>query len=390
MPDNIESQFDPMTDDVFDQLMDTVPQGTANADTLVGGTKPADKPKEDPKDEPKKEGKDKEAKDKPEEKTKSQEDIDKELELATDDGEAGEAVVTNDATAEILKAKAQGLIERGIWRSFEGMENFEWTDENYGELATAQATWTAQEVFEEMLDKTGEYGKAIFNHIKNGGNPEEIVDLFKEAKRIESYDITTEAGQEFLVKEYHKNVLKWSDTKIKRFIDNAIDNKSLEDEAKEVKTLLDAQVKEQIQATQKAQAEYEQQQRELQQQWAENIGNTIKGREDLTDKEKKEISTSLLQYNQKLGDGRQVNQFTLDFMKLQADPQRYIDLVLFVRNPDKYMQRIAKEEKTKAAKQAWNFVKGNGALTKNTGTSHSTTVEDKKTELKINWKDLYK
>jgi hypothetical protein len=44
-------------------------------------------------------------------------------------------------------------------------------------------------MFEELLDSTGVYGKAIIGHIKNGGNPDEIIDIFKEQKALQSLDL---------------------------------------------------------------------------------------------------------------------------------------------------------------------------------------------------------
>ena len=401
MADNIlESQFDEISDDVFAELLDT-PAQTAGTSDIIGGVKLDDK-KDAPKDKATKDApkddKDKQDdpdKDKPKEKT--QEEIDAEVEAASadavpgDDKDKGKKDTKVDAlsTADILKAKALGLIERGIWREVENLDTFEWTDENYGELATVQAQWSAEDSFNEMLDQSGDYGKAIFNHIKNGGDPKEIIDLFKEAKRVNNLDITEESGQQNIIREYYSKVLNWPESKITRFITSAIDNKALKEEATDVKTLLEAEIKAEVQAREQQQAEALKARQEQERNWAGGITTALKSREDLSEKEKRELHQNLLTYNQKLPDGRVVNQFTMDFMKLQQDPQQYIELVRFVKDPAKYTARIEKEKTKEAAKKSWEFIKGNNAVTKGGG-SHSKQEASPAEDFKIDWKQAYK
>lgn len=407
-----EAQIDTLSDEQFDVLFDTTPAGTTSPADIIGGTSPDQQEDTTEQKKPAKktakstesEEDEEDVKDKKNPSNKTDEQIQQELDELTDNktqsskdskprkqaSESGEP--TLDTNAELLKAKAEGLIERGIWKEFDGMDDFEWTDENYGELAVAQAQWSAQEVFEEMVDQTGKYGKTIFQHIKNGGNPDEIITLFKEAKRIENFDISDESGQERLVREYYKNVLTWSDQKISRFVNSAIDNKSLKDEATEVKTLLEQEIQKQVKQTTADQEASVERQKQVEKEWADNITRALKSREDIPDKEKKEIQQNLLTYNQKLADGRVVNKFTIDFMKLQQDPQKYIDLVLFVQNPEKYIQKIAKTQGKEEAKKAWSFIKGNNSLSRNTGTSHTPGKGESKenSDLIVDYKTIFK
>ena len=130
----------------------------------------------------------------------------------------------------------------------------------------------------------------------------------------------------------------------------------------------------------------------MEKQWSENITKALKSREDISDKDKRAIQQDLLVYNQKLGDGRVVNKFTIDFMELQKDPQKYIDLVLFVQNPEKYIQRIAKTQSKEEAKKAWSFIKGNNSLSRTAGSSHTTKKGDTKEsgDLIVDYKSIFK
>lgn len=408
MDDNLTTQVQTLSEDIFAQLMDEVPAGSVNPNSLVGGSKPDNKPAEQPKEEPKAKGKEKESKaegkeeSKEEEKQLTQAELDAQMAAALGDDEddeegedseedkgkgkgKGKEKLDSDTSNSILQTQAQMLIESGVWREFEGMEEFEWTNDNYAELVKQQAQWELEDRFSELLDATGPYGKAIIGHIQNGGNPEEIIDLFKEAKKIENFDISTEEGKVALLTQYYKE-LGWKDARIKRTIDAAIDNNSIDEDVAEAKDEMEAAIKEQVEAKQKAQEKYLAQQKEAEENFANNITGAIRERKDMTPAEKRDLAVSLLVYDKKLPDGRLVNQFTLDFAKLQNDPKKYIDLVMFVRDYDKFKENISKQEEKKAVKKAWEFVKGNGAAAKSGGAGHAKTKQSDKSDLVIDYR----
>lgn len=411
--DNLTTQVQTLSEDIFAQLMDEVPAGSVNPNSLMGSSKPQpQEPKEEVKEE--KKGKD-ESKNKEEstkgklkveeepgeEKQLTEEEFQKNLNKALGEDDSDEddepkdkgskdkgkstEKLDKDTSGSILQTQAQMLIDAGVWEEFEGMEEFEWTNENYAELVRQQNQWSLEKGFSELLDATGPYGKAIISHIQNGGNPEEIIDLFKEAKKIENFDVSTEEGKVALLTQYYKD-LGWSDKRIKRTIDSAIDTNSIDEDVAEAKEEMEEAIKAQVQEKQKAQQEYLDQQREAQEKFAENITNTLRERKDISMEQKREIATSLLVYDKKLPDGRVVNQFALDFAKLQSDPKKYVDLVMFVRDYDKFKENISKQEEKKAVKKAWEFVKGNGAAAKTGGASHVTTKGKDKSDLVIDYR----
>ncbi len=76
-------------------------------------------------------------------------------------------------------------------------------------------------------------------------------------------------------------------------------------------------------------------------------------------------------------------------MRLQADPDRYIDLVAFVRNPDKFKEKVANTKKDEVVKKTWNFIKGNASLQRNTGSQQAKT-SNKTDDFKIDYKRDFK
>lgn len=397
MADELIMKMETLSDDIFSQLMDEVPAKTVTPDNLLGGKKTEPKSTNDDKGG---KGKGKEApkeEDIEEEKPLKQEDIDQHLSYLNEDDEDEEDLKDKnkqpkvekqepeEESSNILQMQAQLLIEKGVWKEFEGMEDFDWTNESYAELVEQQAIWGAEDMFHELVDSTGAYGKAIISHVQNGGNPEEIIDLFKEAKKIESFDTSTEEGKTALLTKYYKD-LGWNDKRIKRTIDAAIDSSTLDEDVQEAKTEMEEAIKQEVEAKQKAQEQYLAKQREAEEAFASNITGVLRERKDLTATEKRDIATSLLVYDKKLPDGRVVNQFTLDFAKLQNDPKKYVDLVMFVRDYDKFKESISKQEEKKAVKKAWEFVKGNGATSKSAGGAHTKTKGKETNDLVIDYR----
>lgn len=400
MADELTLKMETLSDDIFSQLMDEVPAKTVTPNNLLGGKKTEAKPTQEDKGG---KGKGKEApkeEEIEENKPLKQEDIDNHLSYLNDDEDEEEEDGPKDKNKQpkaeqgedeeedvsnILQMQAQLLIEKGVWKEFEGMEDFNWTNESYAELVEQQAIWGAEDMFHELVDSTGAYGKAIISHVQNGGNPEEIIDLFKEAKKIESFDVSTEDGKTALLTKYYKD-LGWNDKRIKRTIDAAIDSNTLDEDVQEAKAEMEEAIKAEVEAKQKAQEQYLAKQREAEEAFASNITSVLKERKDLTPTEKRDIATSLLVYDKKLPDGRVVNQFTLDFAKLQNDPKKYVDLVMFVRDYDKFKESISKQEEKKAVKKTWEFVKGNGATSKSGGGAHTKTKGKENNDLVIDYR----
>lgn len=411
--DNLITETTTLSEDIFNQLMDEVPNKSVTTKDLLGSSKEAPKEKEkeapnNPKANPK--PKLKTTQTEPEEEVQeeefSEEDIQNSIDYLTDDeddedkskgksnpksqdkNQGEENLEENqggeDEYAEFFKNKALALIERGVWQEFDGIDDFNWTEESYGELAQQQAIWSAQDYFNEMMDKSGPYGQAIINHVQNGGDPSKIIELFKESKKIESIDRSTDEGKEQVLRMYYES-LKWSPTKIERMVNSAIDNGTLDEDSEEAEQAIQETIKKRVETEQLKAQEYARQQAEAQENFAKNITQALREDTSLSDSERREIARSLLVYDQKLGDGRTVNQFAINFAKIQSDPSKHIKLVQFVNDMDKFLEKIGTKEEKKAAKKSWNLIKGNSALGRTTGSNYTKTSKDKN-DLVIDYK----
>lgn len=383
-----------LSDDIFDELMgDAVPDSSVTEESILGSQNTSEEVVEEKTTKVSKKSKSAPVEEITEEVEQPQTtDVDKDLEdifdevsdktsdpkeIQVSDGEFNES--------EFFKAKYEGLVKRGTWQEIdeESLAEFEWNEESYGELAVQQAKWAAEEEYNKEVESTGFYGKTIIDFIKKGGNPEDIISIFQEAEELNKIDTSTESGKVQFLKEYYVKELGWSETKFKRESDSWIDREVIDEEIAFVESKFQEKIQSSIEQKKIEADQYREQQRQLQEKFATNMSQTVSERSDLSTKEKQDILDSLLRYDKRLPDGRVVNQFTLDFMKLQANPKDYIDFVIYVRNPEKYKERFSTKVESENNKKNWNLIKGGGSLSRKTSAQAAqkrNTVEQKGTD----------
>ena len=296
-----------------------------------------------------------------------------------DDEEEDEDEETQKAPGKILKRTVDFMVEKGIWADFKGREELTEIDaDTYAHLATQQDRYRVEKVLDEMIDETGPAGKAIINHIRNGGDPEEVIDIFKERKAIESIDIANEAGQRQVVTMQLESI-GWKPEKIAKHIKRLEDDNELEDEAKEAQELLKKNNEKNLNEVNKRAALEKKQREDDDRAYMQSLENTLNKRTDLTKEERSLIKKNLLEYNVTLpGSTQKVNQFYLAFAKMQKDPNEYIDLVQFVLDKKKYLEKQGVVKKNKTVDEKFDFMKSSNKGTKTGTRSAEVTRRDSK------------
>lgn len=265
---------------------------------------------------------------------------------------------------EALSKTVEYLIKEGLWVDFEGREELEVTSETWADLSSKQAQHAAYEMFNELVDESGYYGKAIINHIKQGGEAAEIIDLFKEQKSIENMNTSSEEGKQSKIEAYYSDVLNWKPERVRKHVNRLLENDEIDEEFENVEESFKTHYESKLQETQAKQREAEQAKLDSQKKFVDSIKSSLDANTDLTSREKQHIASSMLDFKHKLSNGQKVNDFYLKFAEVQADPNEYVELVQFVTNKKQYLERITKKSETKANKKAFEFIKGNTALAK--------------------------
>jgi hypothetical protein len=291
---------------------------------------------------------------------------------AAKDGEKPEQAEINA----VLKNTMDYLIESGQWADFDGREDLEMTEEIYAELALKQSQQSAYEIVNELIDSTGAYGKAIIGHIKNGGNPDDVIDIFKEEQELKQIDTSTEAGKQVKIEKYYKDILGWKAEKVSKHIKRLIEDNEIDAEHAEVDELYTKHHQQQLAKIDEQAKVAKQEEVRRKEVFAGNIKKAIEANKDLTPKERQVIESSILDFKHKLDNGQKVNDFYLKFAEMQADPASYVELVQFVMDKDNYKKKIKTVEQSAANRNAFSFVKGSAAIKK--ATTQPVEINDKR------------
>jgi hypothetical protein len=269
----------------------------------------------------------------------------------------------------ILSNTTKYLIEKGIWQDFEGSDTLDIDEDTYAELAAKQTEEKVNSLFSELIDSTGDYGRAIISHIKEGGNPDEIIDLFKEQKYTESIDTSTPEGQVNIIGKYYNEVLGWKPERIQKHLQRIIADDDVEAESSEIEDKYKEHYQEQLAQIEGERMMHKERNLERQKEFVTGIKSSL-AETEYTTKERQLIEQALL--NVKKTDMGPITDFNLKFAELQKDPKKLIDLVYYVMDQDGFKKRVNTKAETKVAEKTFSFIKGNSSISKNVTSSMST------------------
>jgi hypothetical protein len=270
---------------------------------------------------------------------------------------------SDDSEELFFKAKVEHLIEKGIFFDFEGREDFEYTEENFLKLSELQADWKANEKYNQKVDSLGDY-KVIVEYLEEGGNPDDIIEIFKESKELNQINTTNSQGKIEYLKRYYVDELGWTDNLFQKTVKGWESADMLDEQFEETKYLMEGILQKRIEDKKIQQQEYNAQQEQLKRNFQNSIETVLGEEEDLSGQDKKQIREALFNYNVPLGDGRIVNRFTAEFMKIQSNPKEYLDLIKHVLFKEKVEKIKEQKIETKANKKIWDSIKNSSSVKK--------------------------
>lgn len=320
-----------------------------------------------------------------EEKTEKVEKKEEKVEVVAETKEVKEEKTTKEpekgddldvqARNEFLKNSVSYLVEKGIFKDFEGREELEIDEETFSKLLEKQIESKIEDAYSSKKKSAGEYGEAILEFLESGGEPDKIIDLFKERKQIEEFPISDEDSQSELVTKWYKEVHGWKPEKIKKYLDTLNSEEgALESEAEDIKGKYRENYNRQIEALKEEQQQYKIEQLQKQKAFENNITAAIEKNSDFDDKRKRFIKDSIFRFKT-LDDGTKVNDFYIKFAEWQNNPEKYVELAEFIMDKEGYLKRKSIDIENKVVEKTFNFVKGNAALNKNKGSKHVEKAE---------------
>lgn len=268
--------------------------------------------------------------------------------------------------SDFLKARVELLLKKGVWKPFEfdgkKPDEIEWDEETFEEIELQQRAWEKEGLREELLDTFGPYGRDIAEYAANGGNPEDLIDIFKEQQQVKAIDISTEDGQKEIVFQYQTQILKRTPQRANKEIERLIADKMLEDDAKEAKDTIETHLKEQadsMKADQEtAKKNFEQQTKAQQQKFSTDVTKLVNDSDDIPADEKKEVIKLLTSFRHELPNGTKVNDFYFKLAEFRKDLKNYIAMVRLVNNPARFMKSLKNDGKTAEAEKGFKIARG--------------------------------
>jgi hypothetical protein len=222
---------------------------------------------------------------------------------------------------------------------------------------------------EDLLTSFGPYGKQIAEHSENGGDPDELIDIFKEEQRVQSLSVETEDAQRDVVFLYETQFNNKKPERAKKYIDSLVADKELANEAKEAKEKMEeywANEREQL-VEQQAETAKEQKKRQKEsfEKFSGEVTKFITGTKDIPEAEKQNIIKVLTKFDKKGPNGLPVNDFFFKFAEFKKDLPNYIDLVRFVLDPKKFSKQLKNEGKTESVEKGFSLIRQTNKSKKN-------------------------
>jgi len=342
---------------VLESKVDTMTDFSEEDAASVFDTEEDEEEEEDEKS-PKEKKKKEEIKDEDEDEedeTPEEEDEDEKNEDEEDEENESDSADVKD----FLKARVDLLIKKGEWADFDGREDVEWDEDTFADMEIQQRTYQKQQMREELLESFGPYGKEIADYAAKGGDPDKLIDIFKEQQMIGSLSVETEEDQRAVIMKYETEFLNKKSSRVKVYIDSLEASKELETAAKEAKEAMEESLKSQqddLIAEQDASIKRQQQkQKESIQRFQSDVASLVDKMTDIGADEKKQILQVLTKFDKKLKNGTPVNEFYFKFEQFRKDLPNYMKLVRFVLNPDKFIKSIENNGKNQATEKAFKL-----------------------------------
>lgn len=292
-------------------------------------------------------------------------------------------VTTKDSVPSVLKSTVDFMISKGYWKDFEGREELDITEDVYAELAAKQFESRLNDEVSEILDSTGEYGKAILEFSKNGGNPDEIIDLFKEQKQFERIDTTSDEGKVELVGKFYSEILGWKPERVTKHVQRIIADDDLDSEVSEIEDKYKEYYSAEVEKAQAALEERNRAKIENQKRFESSLMDALTDL-NYSAPERKKISKALLEAKRD-DNGGITTDFNSKFAEIQKDPKRLVKLVEYVLDDAAFIAKIEKSTTSKTEAKTFNFIKGNVTANK---TRSNATPEPKDSKQSLDFSFL--
>lgn len=203
--------------------------------------------------------------------------------------------------------------------------------------AILENKWNNLKTVDKNVDK-------LVTFLENGGDPKDMISLFKEQDTLAKIDISTEDGQERMIRSYYSNILGWDSEKTNKKLERLAASGMLQEEAQDVEEAYNEHFeKKQEEITQAQQNKIKlQQQKEQQRKMIfEQSLNTSKIPKKLAD----EFRQTAFGKGVIKGTNEEITILDYKIKQMQTNPEMFLKLVQFATDPTAYDNLILQTKK---------------------------------------------
>jgi hypothetical protein len=281
------------------------------------------------------------------------------------------------------------LVNKGVWTEVELQneegEEVQLDEESFNVLAERQAEWKAQAILEEREAQFGKQYKELVEHLSRGGRVEDLANTYEQEKELDDLDTSNLDEAEAIIEAYYEN-LGWDKSEIKDQIDTLKDKgdenfRTFAEKRKgDLKKSLDVE-REQIKAVQHERASRIKASNEK---YIKDFRASIHN-QDVPEREKKEIEKFYFEHKHQLQNGK-ASDFYVKFEEIKQDPTKWLKLVSFVKDFEKFEKTDVTEKKVK--KDVFKLIRTGESLSKKVSEDPQRGKEEKRQAPTI-FKKLY-
>lgn len=247
-------------------------------------------------------------------------------------------------------------------------EDVEIDAETFADLYKQQFELKAEKELQKKEEALGEQEKNLYKYFKDGGNIENLLEIYREQRNINDIDITSEDGAIEIITA-HLELSGLPEKSIKKVITGLQDAgvEELLETAKDSKDKLLETLAEQEAEKLKEQERINKANRLAQEKFDKEIRLALHS-DAIPKREKSDIEDFLFNYKPNPEIGQNTTGFYDRFVEIQRDPKKWYKLVKFVKDFDKFEEKTKVEKETKA--KVFKFIHSSqGDVSKNSASA---------------------
>ena len=238
---------------------------------------------------------------------------------------------------EFFKKLSLEMKEQGIFQLVEVKEDEPLDQDTFVEKFDQEIEARVKETIQSFLEELDEDGKRFLKFKRSGGDTRAFLQAYYSSMALPTVDLTTEDGQEAVLRYYYKNVEGLDPEDVDSRIDWAKENKKLAKYAEKYDGILQEREEARKEALLQQQAEYEAQMEKSRKDFEKDLVEVLQATDavgdiPLTKEDKKTMPAYMLKPSIRIGKNKYITPLQADLKSVYEDKKQLLLLAKLVRS----------------------------------------------------------